>query len=95
MTVGEFSYPIQRALVEDSNKAIKFRETKNKKKRSQELKTFFHDAGQCYWFNLKKDKKIKNITKAVILKKFEFLDVDTLEDFNNLKKIYKLNLHKS
>ena len=95
MTVGEFSYPIQRALVEDSNKAIKFRETINKKKRSQELKTFFHDAGQCYWFNLKKDKKIKNITKAVILKQFEFLDVDTLEDFNNLKKIYKLNLHKS
>ena len=95
MTFGKYSYPIQRALFEDNNKAIKFREIKNKKKRSQELKTFFNDAGQCYWFNLKKDKKIKNITKAVVLKQFEFLDVDTLEDFNNLEKIYKFNLHKS
>jgi pseudaminic acid cytidylyltransferase len=95
ITVGKFSYPIQRALVKNTFGNIYFREKKNKKKRSQDLNSFYHDAGQCYWFDLRRIKNIRNLNsniKGVELKKFEFLDVDTKEDFNILKKIYKLNL---
>jgi len=102
ITIGKFSYPIQRALIKNKFKNIYFREKKNKKKRSQDLNTYYHDAAQCYWFDLRKVKNIRNIaqdyiedsTKAIELKKFEFLDVDTKEDFSNLKKIYKFNLQK-
>ena len=95
ITVGKFSYPIQRALAKNVLGNIYFREKINKKKRSQDLASYYHDAGQCYWFNLKKINNIRDIdakTKAIELKKFEFLDVDTKDDFSILKKIYKLNL---
>ena len=44
--------------------------------------------------------KIKNISninikiKVVLLKKFEFVDVDTSSNLVNLKKIYQHNLQK-
>jgi len=96
-TIGKFSYPIQRALIKNRLGNIFFKEKKNTNKRSQNLNTYYHDAAQCYWFDLRKLKNIRNLqnkTKAIELKKFEFLDVDTPEDFNNLKKIFKSNLHK-
>ena len=36
-----------------------------------------------------------NKTKAIELKRFEYLDVDTEEDLKVLKKIYKYKLHKN
>jgi len=96
-TIGKFSYPIQRALTKNKLGNIYFKEKKSKYQRSQKLNSYFHDAGQCYWFDLRKLKNIKSLdnkTKAVELKEFEFLDVDTPEDLNNLKKIFKSNLHE-
>ena len=98
ITIGKFSHPIQRALEKENISGnIFYREKSNEKKRSQDLKTYYQDAGQCYWFNLQKIKNIENTkinTKAVILKNFEFFDVDTHEDLDNLKKIYKYKLHQ-
>jgi len=91
ITVGRFSYPIDRALKLDKNRFVNFRNKKYKKKRSQDLGTYYHDAAQCYWINLKK--KTNNKTKALVLKKFQFLDVDDIEDFTNLEKIYQSKLH--
>jgi pseudaminic acid cytidylyltransferase len=98
MTVGKFSYPIQRALKKNNISGdINFKENTNKGKRSQDLEAYYHDAAQCYWFDLRKIKNIADTkikTKAILLKNFEFLDVDTHEDLTNLKKIYKYNLQK-
>ena len=91
VTVGKFSHPIDRALKLDKNRFVNFRNKKYKKQRSQDLGTYYHDAAQCYWINLKK--KTNNKTKALVLKKFQFLDVDDIEDFTNLEKIYQSKLH--
>jgi pseudaminic acid cytidylyltransferase len=97
VTIGKYSHPVQRALIKDKLGNIFYKEKNNTNKRSQNLNTLYHDAAQCYWYDLRKIKNIRNVanqTKSIELKKFEFLDVDTSEDFNNLKKIFKLNLHK-
>jgi pseudaminic acid cytidylyltransferase len=98
ITIGKFTHPIQRALEKDNISGnVYFKERPNIKKRSQDLKTYYHDAAQCYWFDLRKVKNIEDTkinTKSILLKNFEFLDVDTDEDLANLKKIYKYNLQK-
>ena len=94
ITIGKFSYPIQRALTKGSKEEIKFVSKKFSKYRSQELKDYYHDAGQCYWFNIKKlkDKRINNNLKTggLELKPQEFHDVDTLEDLEVLKRLFKI-----
>ena len=98
LTVGKYSYPIQKALKKNKISGnIIFKENSSNKKKSQDLETHYHDAAQCYWFDLRKvrntaDTKIK--TQAILLKNFEFLDVDTNEDLVNLEKIYKHKLQK-
>ena len=73
-------------------------------KRSQDLKNFYHDAAQCYWYKVKKNFNLyeKSVLKThgLILKTFESHDVDEPEDFEILKKflsiiyINELNLRK-
>ena len=96
ITVGRYSYPIQRALKKDKFNYFIPREKKNKFKMSQDLEQFYQDAAQCYWYNLRKIKNFRDNfkTKALELKKFEYQDVDNVEDLENLKNIYKFNLHK-
>ena len=66
-------------------------------KRSQNLRIFYHDAAQCYWYKINKNmkflKKTLFITEGVVLNEFEAYDVDVNEDMENLKKIYKYRLH--
>lgn len=97
ITISKFSNKIERSLVKNKKNFIDFKIKKNKNKRSQDFEESYHDAAQCYWFNIKRIKNIKkikkNTTKAVELKKFEFVDLDTKDDLINLKKIYKSKLH--
>ena len=51
MSVLKFSYPVQRGLREESGK-LKMVWPENKTKRSQDLETIFHDAGQFYFFKV-------------------------------------------
>ena len=49
---------------------------------SQDFEQFYQDAAQCYWYNLRKIKNLRDNfkTKALELKKFEYQDVDNVED---------------
>ena len=104
ITVGRYSYPIQKALKMNRKKELTFREKKYIFYRTQDLHNLnecFYDAAQCYWYNnsnndlLKTIKKFntskKYLTKFVELKNLEFCDVDTMDDLNMLKIIYKLD----
>jgi len=93
MTVLQFEAPIQRALVKARNGETHFKDEKFLKYRSQDLKKYFHDAGQCYWFNMKKyGKKSSSWPKlGVELNRGEAVDIDTMEDFKMAEKLYKLN----
>ena len=53
--------------------------------RSQDLETFFHDAGQFYW--AKTDAVLKNLntfdlnSMPIIIDRFRAIDIDTPEDW--------------
>jgi len=98
MTIAKFSYPIQRALLKNKTENLFFFNKKYKNCRSQDLSQCYQDAAQCYWFNLKKIKNFKLkkelITKGVLLNSFEFCDVDTRDDLNVLKKIFRFKIMK-
>ena len=69
---------------------VEFLNFKYSKKRTQDMKKYYHDAGQFYWFKVKDYKIIKN-------KKFNYfyldkkmsVDVDTKEDLEILKILHK------
>jgi len=91
--VIRFAYPIQRAFKKAAG-LIKLREEEHVNTRSQDLETYYHDAGQFYWIKTKEfllEKKIfTNKTGFIELKECEAQDVDTPEDWLMLELKYKL-----
>ena len=84
-TVSTFDYPLQRALKLTKKKRIKMLNPKFRNSRSQDLETFFHDAGQFYW--AKTDAVLKNLntfdlhSMPIIIDRFRAIDIDTPEDW--------------
>ena len=68
-------------------------------KRSQDLNTIYHDAGQFYWGSEKtwiNDKVIFNKkSKIVEIDYLNFMDINYLEDFNLAMKLYKTVFSKN
>ncbi len=98
--VTEFSYPVLRSL--------KVKEFKNKPdigkvemywpeyydSRSQDLPSFYHDAGQFYWFNsenlLKEKQLFTDNSGAIKLSELEVQDIDSLDDWKLAELKYKM-----
>tara|TARA_B100001540_G_C15729112_1_gene606795 strand:+ start:478 stop:1173 length:696 start_codon:yes stop_codon:yes gene_type:complete len=97
ITLKRFTYPIQRSYYKNKNDKFIVTNRSFFQKRSQNLRIFYHDAAQCYWYKINKNmkflKKTLFITEGVVLNEFEAYDVDVNEDMENLKKIYKYRLH--
>lgn len=92
--VCQFSSSIWRALkFNDSNK-IEMIWPENETKRSQDLPTAFHDAGQFYWFKTKKFLESNQIltgsTGTIILDELHAQDIDTLTDWKMAEMKYKI-----
>ena len=91
--VCQFSYPIQRSLLISNNK-INMLWPENINKRSQDLQTTYHDAGQFYWidieFFLKEKKILSNNTGAIILSELDVQDIDNETDWKLAELKYKL-----
>jgi len=83
--VVKFSYPIQRAFRINSKNNLEYIWPENIDKRSQDLETSYHDAGQFYWSNVKSFYKNKNLvtdnTMPFVLTEMEVQDIDTEEDW--------------
>ena len=93
--VVEFIHPIQRALYFNNQKKINFLSPKNNVKRTQDLKKYFHDSGQFYWFNIEKLLKnkclISNNTSAFTVSSNDIHDIDDIDDWRLAELKYKLN----
>lgn len=80
----EFGFPIQRAIFENDDEYVKPRENKYINSRSQDLKKYFHDAGQFYLFKASSIKKTMNLSslkaKIVKLQRTEVVDIDEFSD---------------
>ena len=89
----QFNYPVQRSFYK-RNGSTKMLFKKNYKRRSQDLEKVYHDAGQFYWGKKKAWLSKKDIfgkkSTVHLINYLNSHDVDTNEDWNILKKLYKL-----
>lgn len=94
LPVTEFEYPIERRLQKQSNESLIFSESQYENTRTQDLKTYYHDAGMFYFIRVssfKKDKKLLlNPTFGIELERTKVQDIDTLTDWKLAELKYKL-----
>lgn len=85
VSVTTFSYPILRTLHGLDDGSVAFYWPEYELTRSQDLKEFFHDAGQFYWFNTKRFRVEKRLVMPgalpFMLPRERTLDIDTPEDW--------------
>jgi len=86
-----FSYPLLRA-VEIDNGITKMVWNQYVNSRSQDLKTYYHDAGQWYWYKPSNidDTLFTEKTASIILGEDEIQDIDTATDWKLAEMKYKL-----
>jgi pseudaminic acid cytidylyltransferase len=83
--VCAFSYPIQRALKINDENRVEMMWPENVLKRSQDLETAYHDAGQFYWLDIPLFENAKKIftsnTGAIVLNEMQVQDIDNDTDW--------------
>ena len=94
MSAQKYTSQIERAF-KLSNKKIVLNDKKKFIKNSQTFQDFYHDAGQFYWGTPKSwySKNTISSNKSTIyeLKKYQTIDINTLDDWRFAEKLYKLN----
>ena len=94
MSAQKYSTQIERAFKLLKNKIILI-DKKKFTKNSQYFKDFYHDAGQFYWGTSKawysKSTVLNNKSTIYELKKYQAVDINTMEDWELAEKLYKLN----
>ena len=92
-TATEYASPIQRALrLDPASGDAHMWQPDNFGKRSQDLETSYHDAGQFYWGRAQAWMQAKNLfegSKALILPRWRVQDIDTHEDWINAELMVK------
>lgn len=84
LPVVPFSFPPQRAYVFHENDSLKYKWEEFKDSRSQDLEKMYHDAGQFYFYDVKKyieNKGVKGKIYPLICGEHEVQDIDTEEDW--------------
>jgi N-acylneuraminate cytidylyltransferase len=97
--VRQFSFPVLRALKIGEDKKVQMIWPENLDKRSQDLPTAYHDAGQFYWIKtsalLAKKKLYTDNTGVIILNELEVQDIDNPIDWQLAELKYKLLNNKN
>ncbi len=88
-----FPFPIQRAIMIDSNNRSKMFFPEEFNSRSQDLKSAFHDAGQFYWGKTASWLNNKSIFEdnslPIIIPRHKVQDIDTFEDWERAEIMFK------
>lgn len=91
--IQEYSPPIQRGLYLEENGSIAMIDPKNTLVRTQDLRPSYHDTGQFYWGKReaweRKDSIFGDHSRGLICKPYEFIDIDTPEDFEFATALFK------
>lgn len=92
--IQEFGFPIQRAVFQNEEGLLSWVQPENAKKRSQDLQKCYHDAGQFYFFDVKKFIESKALlttnSKGIVISEMAGHDIDTFEDWKIAEFKYKL-----
>ncbi len=95
--IVKFSYPVQRAL-KIKNGLLSMIRPENYIKRSQDLETLYHDAGQFYWVNaisfLRQKRLFMNKTLPIEISDLEVQDIDDENDWKTAEIKYKIKKSK-
>ncbi len=93
-----FEYPIQRAFYLNENNQVYMFDEKHYKSRSQDLTKAYHDAGAFYFGTskawLEEDFIFKPHSSVFVLPRNLVCDIDTIQDLEFAKILYKVN-HES
>lgn len=84
LPVVQFSFPPQRSYVLDEEGTLVYKWEEFKNSRSQDLQKMYHDAGQFYFYDVKKyieNKGVKGKIYPLICPEHEVQDIDTEEDW--------------
>ena len=95
--VVPFSYPPQRGfLIREDN--VRYQYPENEKKRSQDLETIYHDAGQFYCFRVDEFEKYGTLigphAVPMILPEMEVQDIDNEDDWKLAELKYRMGQTK-
>jgi len=94
MSAQKYPTQIERAFKLLNNKIILI-DKKKFSKNSQYFNDFYHDAGQFYWGTSKawysKNTVLNNKSTIYELKKYQAVDINTMEDWKFAEKLYKLD----
>lgn len=84
--IVKFNYPIWRGLRKKEKGDVEMVWSEYRNSRSQDLEPVFHDAGQWYWFNVKRfldgKKLFTENSKGVVLSPLEVQDIDNDHDWH-------------
>ncbi len=98
-TVVPYSYPIQRSLTQANDGTLQMTFPENLTKRSQDLITTFHDAGQFYFYNPKiylEKRGVFNMKgRPIILCETQVQDIDTMTDWKIAQIKYQIMTNKT
>ena len=65
----KYSYPVQRSFKIDKSEKVIFNFPENYTKRTQDLESYYHDAGQFYWFRKESFKKFNKGGQIILVLK--------------------------
>ncbi len=95
LPVVEFEFPIQRAFKKNNDQSIQFAWPGHEKTRSQDLETYFHDAGQWYWIKTEQlgeqETLVTSNCRALEKSRMVVQDIDRSEDWELAEMKYKLS----
>lgn len=81
--IVEYGHPIQRSLILNEKKVQRYFNFSNKN--TQDYRKTYHDAGQFYFFDIIKvlntQKLISDNSSGIIVDRFKFQDIDSIEDW--------------
>lgn len=91
VTVAEFDFPVQRALGIDRRGCLTSIDPVAFSKRSQDLESRYHDAGQMYWGRGKAFRGLSLSGNAIpmVLPRWQVQDIDTEEDWQVAELLFR------
>ncbi len=94
-----YDFPIQRSLTITQSGSVKPFFDHNIDKRSQDLTTVIHDAGQFYWGTsyayLRTAQIFSSNTSPIIIPSYLAQDIDTIDDWQRAQLIFKITKEMS
>lgn len=91
--VVKYSHPIQRSFFLKKKNKIFFSKKNLFKKRTQDLKNYYHDSGQFYWGTCKNWMSKKNFIDKAIgyeIPQWRSVDIDNISDWKKAELLFKV-----